>query len=111
MGPRIQQYVERMMRSRNEIFDEAGRKRVLGEQAGYTDAKRQRIGAPVQQLEIRPLAPGPQSLATVFTLTSNPGLQAFDAAQIPAALAARVSVKALAAIPQEMLDRALNVGC
>ncbi|KAJ9133984.1 mRNA cleavage and polyadenylation specificity factor complex subunit pta1 [Pleurostoma richardsiae] len=109
--PRIQQYVERLIRSRAEIFDDASRKRALAEQAAYSDAKRQRLGAEtatISQMQIQPLAPGPNSLAAVFTLTSNPGLQGFDVSQVPAALAARISVSTLATLNPQTLDVAIN---
>lgn len=108
---RIQQYIERLMRSRTEIFDEAGRKRALADQAfaDYGDAKRQRLDGGVSQLVIPPLGPGPHSLAAVFTLTNNPGLQGFDARQLPADLAAKISVRTLAILDQQVLDLAVSV--
>ncbi|GAB1310164.1 Symplekin/Pta1 N-terminal domain-containing protein [Madurella fahalii] len=110
MAGRIQQYIERMMRSRAEIFDEAGRKRVLAEQAAanYGDAKRQRLDSGVQQLAIPPLGPGPHSLAGVFTLTNNLGLQGFDATQVPANLTAKICVRTLATLDQQILDLAVS---
>ncbi|KAH6651036.1 hypothetical protein F5144DRAFT_71747 [Chaetomium tenue] len=110
MSGRIQQYVERLMRSRAEIFDEAGRKRALADQAvaGYGDAKRQKVEAGAPQFSVPPLGPGPHTLAGVFTLTNNAGLQAFDATQLPANLAAKIGVRTLAALDQNVLDLALN---
>lgn len=111
MSGRIQQYVERLMRSRAEIFDEAGRKRALADQAaaGYGDAKRQKVEAGAPQFTVPPLGPGPHTLAGVFTLTNNAGLQAFDATQLPANLAAKIGVRTLAALDQNVLDLAVNV--
>jgi hypothetical protein len=107
MAGRIHQYVERMMRSRAEIFDEASRKRALVDQTAG-DAKRQKMeGAP--QFTVPPLGPGPHSLAGVFTLTNNLGLAAFDATQLPANLAAKISVKTLMALDQQILDLAVAV--
>ncbi|OAA57918.1 mRNA cleavage and polyadenylation specificity factor complex subunit [Niveomyces insectorum RCEF 264] len=111
---RIQQYVERLMRSRAELLDDAVRKRALVDQqaAAYGDAKRQRLAsgaaAPPQQLEIPPLGPGPVSLADIFTLTTNPQLRAFNAAQIPLELAAKISISTLVRVDQQLLDRAIN---
>ncbi|KAK3394612.1 hypothetical protein B0H63DRAFT_52069 [Podospora didyma] len=107
---RIQQYIERLVRSRDEIFDEAQHKRALADQAAaqQNNAKRQKMEASALQLQIQPLEPGPQSLAAVFTLTNNLGLQGFDATQVPLALATRISVKILATIDQHVLDQALN---
>ncbi|KAK4181331.1 putative Pre-tRNA-processing protein [Triangularia setosa] len=119
-GGRIQQYVERLMRSRAEIFDEAGRKRQLADQAAaqYGDLKRQKMegavtaapgpAAPVQPVVIPPLASGPQTLAAVFTLTDNPGLQAFDATNIPANLVAKIVARTLNTLDQNVLDFAVN---
>ncbi|KAK3336883.1 hypothetical protein B0T19DRAFT_53771 [Cercophora scortea] len=109
MSGRIQQHVERLMRSRAEIFDEANRKRALGEQgaAGYNDAKRQRVEVGPPQPQVQPLAPGPQSLAAVFTLTKDQGLQGFDVTQVPAAFASRVNVRTLIGIDQQILDQAI----
>ncbi|KAK0617948.1 hypothetical protein B0T17DRAFT_495152 [Bombardia bombarda] len=110
LSGRIQQQIERLMRSRAEIFDDANRKRALAEQpaANYGDAKRQKLEVGVPQLQIPPLPPGPQSLATLFTLTNNVGLQGFDVTQVPAPFAARICVKTLASIDQRILDQAIN---
>ncbi|KAK3382420.1 hypothetical protein B0T24DRAFT_12001 [Lasiosphaeria ovina] len=107
---RLQQHVEKLARSRAEIFDDVNRKRAFAEQAhaNHVDAKRQKTEAGPAQPPIQSLAPGPQSLAAAFTLTNNLGLQGFDATQVPAALAARISVKTLATIDQRILDQAVN---
>ncbi len=111
MAGRIQQYVERLMRSRAEIFDEAGRKRALADQAAAPtgDAKRQRMESGVAQFSVPPLGPGPHTLAAVFTLTNNLGLQGFDATHLPANLAARISARTLAALDPHVLDLAVGV--
>ncbi|KAL2263440.1 hypothetical protein VTK26DRAFT_6738 [Humicola hyalothermophila] len=110
LSGRIQQYLERLMRSRAEIFDETGRKRAFVDQAAanYGDAKRQRMDGVASQFRGPPLGPGPHSLASIFTLTNNLGLQGFDATQLPAALAAKVGVRVLATIDQQILDFAVN---
>ncbi|KAK4042204.1 hypothetical protein C8A01DRAFT_44727 [Parachaetomium inaequale] len=110
LSGRIQQYVERLMRSRAEIFDEAGRKRALADQAAasYGDAKRQKVEASAPLFSIPPLGPGPHTLAGVFTLTDNLGLQAFDVAQLPANLTAMVSVRTLASLDEKILDLAVS---
>ncbi|KAI1641547.1 uncharacterized protein F4817DRAFT_355451 [Daldinia loculata] len=108
---RMQQYIERVMRSRAEIFDEGGRKRALAEQANGVEAKRQRTGTapPHLQLEITPLKPGPHTLAEVFTFTSNDGLKHFDVSNnVPAPIAARISVTTIARIDPQLLDRAIQ---
>ena len=87
IAPRLNQQYERLQRSRLEIFDEANRKRALPEQAaaGYGDVKRQKTEgvAPQPPLRIQPLAPGPHTLAEVFSLTNNTGLQGFDVTVVP----------------------------
>lgn len=100
------------MRSRAEIFDEANRKRAFVDQTAtaYGDAKRQKVGGGASQFRVPPLGPGPHSLAAIFTLTNNLGLQGFDATQLPAPLAAKVGVRVLATVDQQILDFAVNVG-
>lgn len=115
LAPRIQQYVERMMRSRAEIFDDASRKRPLVDQHGvaYGDAKRQRLGAEAsaaERAQIPPLGPGPHTLAEVFSLTSNVLLQGFDATLVSAPLATKISVATLSRVDPAALDRAIEVG-
>lgn len=103
------------MRSRAEIFDDASRKRPLSDQHGiaYGDAKRQRLGAEgsaAEQAQIPPLGPGPHSLATVFSLTSNFLLQGFDATLVPAPLATKISVATLSRVDPAVFSRAIEVG-
>lgn len=110
---RIQQYIERLMRSRAEIFDEGTRKRAMVEQqVNGVDAKRQRTG-PVPshpQIEITPLKPGPHTLADLFTFTSNDGLKSFNVSEnVPAPLAARISVTTISRIDPQLLERAIQV--
>ncbi|KAI2607096.1 uncharacterized protein GGS25DRAFT_494340 [Hypoxylon fragiforme] len=109
---RIQQYIERLMRSRAEIFDEGTRKRAMVEQqVNGVDAKRQRTG-PVPshpQIEITPLKPGPHTLADLFTFTSNDGLKSFNVSEnVPAPLAARISVTTISRIDPQLLERAIQ---
>ncbi|KAI1416965.1 hypothetical protein F5Y13DRAFT_153469 [Hypoxylon sp. FL1857] len=108
---RMQQYVERLMRQRTEIFDEGSRKRAPPEQADGLDPKRQRTGTVSShpQVEIIPLKPGPHSLADVFSFTSNEGLRNFNVGDnVPAALAAKISVTTIARIDPQLLDRAIQ---
>ncbi|KAI1102369.1 hypothetical protein F4804DRAFT_313324 [Jackrogersella minutella] len=108
---RIQQYIERLMRSRAEIFDEGSRKRAMAEQADGVEAKRQRTGtmSTRPQIEITPLKPGPHTLADVFTFTTNDGLKHFNVGDnVPAPLAAKISVTTIAHIDSQLLDRAIQ---
>lgn len=112
-NPRIQQYVERLMRSRAELIDDAGRKRTLADQqaAAFGDAKRQRMAsgaaAPQPLQDIPALGPGPKSLADIFALSSNPQLRAFNASNVPLELAAKISVSTLARVDPHLLTRAI----
>lgn len=113
-NPRIQQYVERLMRSRAELIDDAGRKRALADQQAVAsgDAKRQRVAsgaaAPPPPQEIPALGHGPKSLADIFALTSNPQLRAFNASNVPLELAAKISVSTLARVDTQLLSRAIS---
>ncbi|CAK7273024.1 hypothetical protein SEPCBS57363_005444 [Sporothrix epigloea] len=121
LNPRIQQYIERLMRSRAELLDITGSKRVLADQQAAAtggDAKRQRLtgGAvvpPVRQepqplQAIPPLKPGPKSLADIFALTTNPELRNFHASQVPLELAAKISVSTLARVDVQLLNHAIT---
>ncbi|KAI5925416.1 hypothetical protein F4810DRAFT_718312 [Camillea tinctor] len=106
---RIQQYVERLVRSRAEIFDES-RKRALAEASAAGEAKRQRTGptSAQPQIDTSPLKPGPHSLAEVFTMTTNEGLKNFHVGDtVPAALAAKISVRTISQLDPQLLERAI----
>ncbi|XXG98211.1 Transcriptional regulatory protein [Hypoxylon texense] len=108
---RISQHIEHLLRMRAEIFDEGSRKRALVEQSNGQDMKRQRTGAALAhpQVEITPLSPGPHTLADIFTFTSNEGLKNFNAGDnIPAPLAAKISVTTIARIDAQLLERAIQ---
>lgn len=107
MVPRIQQHVDRMMRTLADVFDDSGRKRPLDAQHhdGY-DAKRQRVAG--AQVQIPPLGPGPHSLADVFTLIGNDGLKSFDISQVPAGLVAQIAVNTLSRTDPHLLTRAID---
>lgn len=112
LAPRIQQHVERLVRSRAEIFDDSNRKRALAPPPAneYDNAKRQKVnGEPQQAAPVPVWTPAPQSLAAVFSLTNIMGLQGFDATQVPAALTAKINTKCLASMSPQVLDHAVNV--
>lgn len=106
-GPRIMAHVERLQRSRAEVLEGIGGKRPLAEQQPYGDSKRQKISEPVQA-QPRPQAPPPNSLAALFTLPGTPSLQALDASQVPAGIAAKIVVSTLSRIDHQALDRAVK---
>ncbi|KAI0428108.1 mRNA cleavage and polyadenylation specificity factor complex subunit [Xylaria sp. FL1042] len=111
LAGRMQQYVERLARSRAEIFDENGRKRAIVDQASAIEAKRQRTAtlSTRPQIEITPLKPGQNTLADVFTFTNNDGVRKFSVSDtIPAPLAAKISVRTIAQLDAEILQRAID---
>ncbi|KAI1197944.1 mRNA cleavage and polyadenylation specificity factor complex subunit [Nemania serpens] len=111
LAGRMQQYVERLVRSRAEILDETVRKRPMIDQAGAVEVKRQRTGtlSTQPQIEITPLEPGVHTLAEVFTFTNNDGLKKFNVSDtIPAPLAAKISVRTIAQLDPEILQRAID---
>jgi symplekin len=108
----MQQYIERLAQSRNEIFEEASRKRALPtEPTDVVDsAKRARLGVDTPpQLKIPPLPPGPTSFAQLFTLTEDVGLTSFDVKQLPIDLIVRITVPVLGRVDPESLDQAIGV--
>ncbi|KAM0216632.1 hypothetical protein ACHAPA_007582 [Fusarium lateritium] len=107
MAPRIQQHVERMMRTMADIFENSGRKRPHEPvpQEDY-DTKRQRLTP--AQIQIPPLGPGPHSLADVFTLIDNTALRNFDISQVPAPLVARIAVITLARLDPQVLAKTVD---
>lgn len=113
MALRIQQYVERLIRSRTEIFDEAHRKRGPAELVDGPDpAKRQKVGAavaaPITNLVIPPFSPGPHTIAELFTITQDKGL-IFDVAQIPEELVASIGVALMSQLDEGLLNQAIKV--
>ncbi|RDL38396.1 uncharacterized protein BP5553_02736 [Venustampulla echinocandica] len=113
LAGRIQQYVERMMRSRNEIFDEATRKR--GPPApmdGLDAAKRQKLGAqlptPAPKFHVPPLTPGPHTVAELFTVTTDEGLKAFDVSQLSEDLVVKIGITILQKIDGDTLNQAVE---
>lgn len=107
MVPRIQQHVERMMRTMAEIFDDSGRKRPLEAQHhDGLDAKRQRV-VPAQ-IQVPPLGPGRHSLADVFTLIGNDALRTFDISTVPAPLVAKIAAMTLSRIDPQILAMAVD---
>ncbi|KAI1342429.1 mRNA cleavage and polyadenylation specificity factor complex subunit [Xylariaceae sp. FL0016] len=109
LTPRIQQYLERLMRFRAEVFED--RKRAPPQHDASVEAKRQRIAnmSSQPQIEVIPLKAGPCSLAEVFTLTNNQGLRGFNVSDmIPAPLAAKISVRTIAQLDSQILQRAID---
>ena len=106
--PRIQQYVERMMRTRAELLDDSNRKRPLAEPPRVSEAKRLRVEGPAPII-IKALPPGPHTLAGVFNVTNDVALQNFDASQIPLPIAISIIVKSLANTTPVVFDQYSSV--
>lgn len=112
LAGRIQQYIERLAQSHNEIFDEASRKRALpAEPTDVVDsAKRARLGLETPpQHKIPPLPPGPTSFGQLFTLTEDVGLASFDVKQLPVDLVVKIIIPVLTRVGGESLDLAIGV--
>ncbi|KAI9702060.1 MAG: hypothetical protein M1836_001404 [Candelina mexicana] len=115
LAGRIQQYIERLLQSRTDIFDEGSRKRAAPSEPtdGLDNAKRARLGADVSTTpqfnpSMPPLPPGPTSVAQLYTLTSDQGLATFDVQQLPIDLVARITIPILHRVDQGSLDQAIN---
>ncbi|PGH00404.1 symplekin [Blastomyces parvus] len=111
LASRIQQYLERLAQSRNDIFEDASKKRALPTEATdlVDSAKRARLGVETPpQLKIPPMPPGPNSFAQLFTLTDDVGLTSFDVKQLPADLIVKITVPVLSRVDPEALDQAIG---
>ncbi|KAK6608515.1 mRNA cleavage and polyadenylation specificity factor complex subunit [Botrytis cinerea] len=112
LNGRIQQYVERMMRSKTEIFDEGNRKRGPPEPVDAQDlAKRQKLGAQVKSapLHIPPLAPGNHTIAELFTITTDEALKGFDVALLSEDLVVKIGITILQRIDTDTIEQAISV--
>ncbi|EEH46366.2 RNA-processing protein PTA1 [Paracoccidioides brasiliensis Pb18] len=111
LAGRIQQYLDRLAQSRNDIFDETSKKRPLPtEPTDLVDsAKRARLGVDTPpQLKIPPLPPGPNSFSQLFTLTDDAGLTSFDVKQLAADLIVNITIPVLSRVDPEALDQAVG---
>lgn len=113
LAGRIQQYVERMMRSRTEIFEEANRKRGPPEPIdGLDSSKRQKLGAqvsvPAPKFHVPSLTPGVHTIAELFTVTTDEGLKTFDASQLSEDLIVKIGIIILQKIDTETLNQAVE---
>lgn len=112
MAGRIKAYIDRLAQIRLEVFEEGGaKKRALPNEPtdGLDNAKRRRLGAEISgQSRARPLPPGPNSYAQLYTLTDDSALASFDAWQLPEHLVTRVTLGLLAHIDAQSLDRSIN---
>ncbi|KAH6898511.1 hypothetical protein B0T10DRAFT_111731 [Thelonectria olida] len=104
--PKIQQHVERMMRTVAEIFDGSRKRQMEAQNLDGHDPKRQRLTA--AQIQIPPLGPPPHSLANIFTLISHGALSAYDISDVPAPLVAKIAVTTLAGLDPQVLRKAVD---
>jgi symplekin len=116
LAGRIHQYIERMMRSKTEIFDDSNRKRGPPDPTdGLDAAKRQKLGAQVKpppaqnKLHIPPLSPGTHTIAELFTITPDKALTAFDVAQLSEDLVVKIGITILQRINADTLNQAVEV--
>ncbi|CZR54124.1 related to pre-tRNA processing protein / PF I subunit [Phialocephala subalpina] len=113
LAGKIQQYVERMMRSKSDIFDEQTRKRGPPEPTdGLDAAKRQKLSAQVKpaapKFHVPPLAPGSHSVAELFTVTTEEGLKGFDVAQLAEHLVVQIGITILQRLDADTLNQAVE---
>ncbi|KAG0647863.1 mRNA cleavage and polyadenylation specificity factor complex subunit pta1 [Hyphodiscus hymeniophilus] len=114
LAGRIHQYIERMMRSKTEIFDEFNRKRGPPEPVdGLDPAKRQKLVAqvntsPQNRLHIPPLTPGSHTVAELFTITTDEALKAFDVAMLSEDLVVKIGITILQRINTDTLNQAVD---
>ncbi|KAI9798865.1 MAG: hypothetical protein M1833_004368 [Piccolia ochrophora] len=115
LAPRIQQHLERLNRIRLDVFDEGTRKRAAPVEPtdGLDPTKRARLGAdvpniPSSRIRIPPLAPGPTSLAQLYTLTSDQALTSFDVQQLPIDMVIQITLPVLFRLEQSVLDDCIN---
>ncbi|KAG9242510.1 hypothetical protein BJ878DRAFT_569269 [Calycina marina] len=109
---KIHQYIEKMSRSRIEIFEEASRKRGPPEPTDALDAaKRQRIetqASKQMKLHVPLLSDGPHTVAELFTIGADAGLQAFDVSTLEEDMAIKISVLILQKTDPDILNQAIQ---
>lgn len=111
---RIQQFLERMHRTRIEVFDESNRKRPAPTEPtdGLDHAKRQRLVAepPSRTPSVQPLPPGEVSWRQLYTLNSEGSTANFDVQNFkdPEQLL-RIVVPVLQSVNPQKLEQAISV--
>ncbi|KAI9842309.1 MAG: hypothetical protein M1838_003178 [Thelocarpon superellum] len=106
LAGRIQQYLERLVRLRIDIFDDAHRKRPAPSEPtdGLDSSKRARLGA--ARLSVPSLPPGPTSYAQLYTITDDEALSSFDVQQLPAEMVVQITLTVLRRLDKGLLEEA-----
>jgi symplekin len=113
--PRIHQQIERLIRSRTEIFEEATRKRGFADSGdALASSKRQRIGVTgtsnaQNHLHIPQLGPGPHTVAQLFTISTDEGLKTFDVSVLPQDIIIKITATILSRLDDNVFSQAVNV--
>ena len=104
----MQAYLERLQQARLALFEEASRKRPAPDDlTKASDAsKRPWIDAAGQSSIV---APGPVSIAEIFTLTNDPGAQNFDVTIIPHDTVVKLLTPLLSSVDATRLEAAVSV--
>jgi symplekin len=105
LSQRMQAYLERLQSARNTLFEEAGKKRPAPTDLakGPESAKKPRID------QSAVVVPGPVSVAQIFTLTSDPGVQNFDVTKLPNDIVVKILLPLLKSVDPSALGSAVNV--
>ncbi|KAF2442389.1 hypothetical protein P171DRAFT_392221 [Karstenula rhodostoma CBS 690.94] len=111
---RIQHFLERMHRMRQDIMEESSRKRPAPTEPtdGLDPAKRQRLGAqpPTLAATVPPLPPGPVSYRQLFTIDPENAAANFDVKMFQdPALVQQILIPILQSIDEKKLLEATNV--
>jgi symplekin len=101
------------MRSRHEIFDEATRKRGPPEPIdGLDAAKRQKLApmpVPIPKFNVPPLTPGTHTIAELFTISAEKGLESFDVSVLPEHIVVQIGITILQKLNADTLNQAVEV--
>ncbi|CAG8409833.1 unnamed protein product [Penicillium salamii] len=111
LAPRMQAYIERLSQSRLEATEDPSRKRGLPNEPtdGLDVAKRARLNAmPPPIMKIPPMAPGPATFDSLFTLTEDAGLSSFDVKQLPFDIVLKIVVPLLAQVHDSTMTQAVE---
>ncbi len=111
LAPKISSYLERLVLSRTDVFQDAARKRCPPEPIdGLDSAKRQKPGAPplppprsTTPITVPPLGPGPHTMAEIYTLTESNPLKDFDIRTLPADIVVNLVVSVLKKVDADRL--------